>query len=142
MTKVNKSVKEDRYIDVHNDEVMNEMGLYRPSLQTPRDKSVWTKTPNERRLLRELRHSMKKDMHLHSIPVRYIPIRGKLVIQLKKNKKFTKSTYSTDCWQHEINDILLKYFWRNSKTKYPESLVLKYSFNGKTYQPNERPFWP
>lgn len=133
--------EEDRWIDVHNDDVMREMGFFRPFNQAPRDKSVWTKTPNERRLLRELRHSVKRDMHIHSIPIKRIPVRAKLIIQLKKNKKFPKTTYSTECWQHEIGDILMQYFWRNNKTGYAENLVLKYSFNGRTYGPNERPFW-
>lgn len=133
--------EEDRWIDVHDDDVMRAMGFFRPFNQAPRDKSVWTKTPYERRLLKELRHSDKRDMRLHSFPGKHIPVRAKLIIQLKKNKKFSKTTYSTECWQHEISSILGKYYWRNSKTGYAESLVAKYVFNGKTYGPNERPFW-
>lgn len=133
--------KEDRWINVHDDNVMREMGFSRPFNQVPRDKSVWTKTPNERRLLRELRHSVKLDMHIHSLPNKHIPVRAKLTIQLRKNKRFPKTTYSTVCWQHEIEDVLFKYYWRNNKTGYSECLISKYTFNGRTYGPNEKPFW-
>lgn len=134
--------EEDRWIDVHNDDVMREMGLLRSFNQTPRDKSVWTKTSNEKRLLHDLRHSVKRDMHLHSYPIKHIPVRAKLIISFKNNKKCAKATYSTECWQHEISDILSKYLRKNDKTGQVESLVVKYVFNNRTYGPNERPFWP
>lgn len=139
----NKAIQqeENRWIDIHNDDIMREMGFFRPFLQSPRDSSVWTNTQYEERILREVRHSVKQDMRPYSIPVKHIPVRGKLVIQLKKNKKFPKSTYSTECWQHEIGDILMKYYWKNNKTGYSECLISKYAFNGRTYKPNERPFW-
>ena len=133
--------EEDRWIDVHDDDIMREMGFFRPFNQAPRDRSVWTKTPNERRLLRDLRHSVKRDMHIHSCPIKRIPVRAKLIVQLKKNRKFQKTTYSTECWMHEIGDILIKYCQRNNKTGYNENLVAKYVFNGKTYESNERPYW-
>lgn len=132
--------EEDRWIDVHNDEVMREMGFLRPFNQAARDKSVWTKTPSERHLLSKFRWGTSRNMHLHSVPVKHIPIRAKLIIQLKKNKKYPKTTYSTECWQHEIDDILMKYC--QSSAGLAESLVAKYTFNGKTYGPKERPFWP
>ena len=37
--------EENCWIDIHNDDVMREMGLIRSYVQVPRDKSVWTKTP-------------------------------------------------------------------------------------------------
>lgn len=139
----NKAVQqeEDRWIDVHDDNVMREMGFFRPFDQAPRDKSVWSKTPYERKLLNYYRHSVKEDMHLHSIPRKHIPVRAKLIIQLKKNKDFPFTTYSTKCWMHEIGDILSMYYARNNKTGYTESVVSKYTFNGRTYAPDERPFW-
>lgn len=133
--------EEDRWIDVHDDNVMREMGFFRPFNQTPRDRSVWTKTPNERRLLKEFRHSVKEEMRTGVPPRKIIPVRAKLIIQLKKNRKYPKTTYSTECWQHEIGDILSQYFQRNNKTNYVENIVAKYTFNGRTYGPNERPFW-
>lgn len=132
---------EDRWVDVHNDALMVELGI-RPAMLSPRDKTVWTKTPNERRLLKSLRRSGKGRIHFHSVPEKSIPVRTKLIIQLVKNDKFPKTTYSTECWQHEIKNILLQYYKRNKKTGVNECLVSKYTYNGKTYAPNERPFWP
>lgn len=132
--------EEDRRVDVHNDKLMVELGI-RPPHITPRDKSMWTKTPYERKILRLERHKYKGDFHFHSIPQKNIPVRAKLVIYLKKNKKFPNTTYSTECWQHEIGDILLNYYSKNRKTERNECLVAKYVYNGKTYSPDERPFW-
>ena len=140
----NKAIQqdEDRWIDVHDDNVMREMGFNRPFNQAPRDESVWTKTPNERRLLKMVRHSCKgEDMHFHSAPSKFIRVRGKLIIHLKKNKTFPKTTYSTECWQSDIQEILSKYIITNNNLKISESAVAKYTWNGKTYYPGELPFW-
>lgn len=133
--------EEDRWVDVHNDALMIELGI-RPAMLIPRDKSVWTKTPNERRLLKTLRRGSKGRIHFHSVPEKSIPVRAKLIIYLKKNDRFPKTTYSTECWQHEIRGILLNYYQRNKKTGLNECLVSRYAYNGKTYGPNEKPFWP
>lgn len=110
---------------------------YNELLVFSRDKSVWTKTQNEKKLLRNARNSTKKEkMHFHSIPIKNIPVLAKLIIYLKKNTKFPKTTYSTNCYMHEIGNILALYC-----TDKCENLVVKYSYNGKTYSPNERPFW-
>lgn len=134
---VSKSIpkEEDRWINVHDDDVMREMGFLRPFLQKPRDESVWSKTNYERKLLKKLRHSVKgKNMHFHIIPCQFKPVRCKLIINLYKNKKFNKTTYSTVCWQHEIPSVLANYQLSNV------NLVRKYSWNGKTYKSNELPF--
>lgn len=139
--KGNPVEEEDRWIDVHDDDVMREMGFLRPFNQTPRDESVWTKTPYERRILKKVRHSCKgEDMHFHLTPKKVIRVRGKLVINLLKNKRFRKTTYSTECWQHEIPEILAKYCVTNRKTGYSTSIVRKYSWNGKAYNPSDVPF--
>ena len=132
--------EEDRWVDVHNDEQMIELGIRPPHL-APRDKSVWTKTQYEKKVLKSLRNIHKGQIHFYTVPKRSIPVRAKLIIQLKKNKKFSNTTYSTECWQHEIGNILLKYYSKNSKTGYNECLVSKYIYNEKTYDPEERPFW-
>ena len=134
-------VEEDLWIDVHDDNVMREMGFFRPYDQKPRDPSVWTKTPYERRILKSVRHLFKGDWHCPSIPRKSIPIRAKLIIQLNKNDEFDKTTYSTQCWMHEIGDILSRYIVRNRVTGLADNLVRWYTFNGKKYAPNERPFW-
>ena len=132
---------EDFWVDVHDDAQMVELGIRPPSL-APRDLSVWTKTPYEERILKSLRRIYKGRMHFHSFPTKYIPVRAKLIVQLKHNKRFPKSTYSLECNMYEIGSILSKYYQWNKKDKGTECLIVKYSYNGKTYQPWERPFWP
>lgn len=131
---------EDRWINVYDDALMIEMGI-RPLHVFPRDKTVWTKTPNEKRLLKILRKSCKERIYFHTIPTKSIPVRAKLIIQLKKNDKYPKTTYSIECWQHEIGSILSNFYHENKVSKRIENLVSKYSYNGKTYSVTERPFW-
>jgi hypothetical protein len=132
--------EEDRWIDVHNDETMRKMGFFRPLDQLERDKNVWTKNSYERKSLKIAKYS-GKDMHFHSIPRKIIPVQDKLIIYLTKNKKFPKTTYSVICFMHDIPNILANYNVVNSKTKMSKSVVSKYSFNGKTYKPDELPVW-
>lgn len=138
----NKAIQkeEDRWIDVHDDNVMREMGFDRPLNQAPRDKSVWSKTPNERRLLRNVRHSIKGDMHFHSTPPKRAMVCAKLIVQLKSNDAFPKSTYSQECLNTHIGAVLGKFRVTDPKTGCSESVVAKYSYNGITYAPNETPY--
>lgn len=133
------ALNDERWIDVHNDEVMRMNGLWRPYDQSPRDPSVWTKTPTEKKMLKKYRCTMD-DGHFHSVPRKIIRVRAKLIINLYKNNRFDKTTYSTECWQHEIPDILSRYYVVDKKTGYPENVVRKYTWNGKTYGPKELPF--
>lgn len=131
--------EENRWVNVHDDEMMRNMGIFRPYLQVPRDKSVWSKTPYEKERLRSICKSTS-DKHFHMPPRKVIPIRGRLIIYLGKNKKFSKSTYSIECGQHEIPEILSKY------TVYVQGglrkvIVKKYSWNGITYQNGQLPYW-
>lgn len=128
------------WVDVHNDALMVSLGI-RPPYLPQKDKSVWTKTSYEKKILKSLRRGNSSRIHFHSIPMKSIPVRAKLIIQLKKNKVFPKSTYSIECWQHEIGNILQRYYYSNKKNGTNECLVLKYKYNGKEYQPSERPFW-
>jgi hypothetical protein len=141
----NKAVqsREKGWIDIKNDELMVEEGLRQPKLE-PRDESVWTKTPNEKRILRSVR--VKSGLRTSIVPTKSIPVRDKLVIYLEKNNVYPKTTISTECWQHEISNIISNYTIidrKNSKkdrTVY-KNIVLKYSWNGKTYRNNELPVW-
>lgn len=131
--------EEDRWIDVHNDDVMREMGLWRPYNQSPRDKSVWTKTPNERRILRTVKYRNRgEDGHFHDCPPKRATVRAKLIVQLKKNKQFSKTTYSYECPNTCIRDILSKFIINENGSSV--SVVAKYSYNGKTYAPNQLPY--
>ena len=127
-------------VNVHDDEQMIELGI-RPPHIIPRDKDVWTKTSYEKKSLKIERNKHKRTIHFHSIPQKSIPVKAKLIIYLKKNKKFPYTVYSTECMQHKIGDVLSNYYSKNQKTGYNECLVSKYSYNGKTYLPSERPFW-
>lgn len=130
--------EEDFWVDVHDDDLMVELGIRPPKL-APKDPSVWTKTSNEKRLLKAVR--TRRDVRISIGSPKTIPIRSKLIIFLKKNKKYPHTTYSTECWQHEVGYILNRYWVIDRKTNFVEPLVAKYIYNGKTYQPNERPFW-
>lgn len=120
--------KDSGWIDVHDDDVMRAMGFFRPYNQTPRDESVWTKTPEERKRLKKYKRR-QEDMHFHSVPEKFIKVPGKLIIQLVKNKKYPNTTYSHKCWQSDVPFILAKY----------ADIVRKYIWNGKTYSPNQLP---
>lgn len=116
--------EENRWIDVHNDRVVNEMGLMRPLLREPRDISVWSKTPNEHRILRNVKYqNVHSNMHFGSVPTKRSTVTAKLIVYLKPNKTFPKSTYSFSCTDTSVNNILSKF----------ESAVSKYSYNGRIY---------
>lgn len=134
--KKNIQSEEDRWVDVHDDSAMIELGFRNPIVYYNK---INAKTPYERKLLKTLRHLNKEDMHFGITPTKHIPVRAKLIIYLKKNNKYPKTTYSTECWQHEIPSILADY--RIGKNGMEESAILKYSFNGRTYAPSEVPFW-
>lgn len=138
---MSKKTRDDLWVDVHNDKVMRDMGFFRPFNQAPRDESVWSKTLEELRKLKQVKHSIKEDGHFNATPKKFVKVSGKLVIWLKKNKVFPKTTYSTTCWINNIGDILSNYVVNNKKLGIAESVVTKYSFNGKTYKPGELPVW-
>jgi hypothetical protein len=134
---------EDRWINVHDDKVMREMGFPRPSIQSPRDESVWSKTISEKITVRKFKHMFKqRDGHFHGIPKQTTPVVGKLIITLMKNKYYPKTTYSMKCKQHEIPDILAKFKAHDKKSGIDVSVVKKYYWNGKTYDnPSIVPIW-
>jgi hypothetical protein len=126
--------EENRWIDVHNDKVMHEMGLVRQPVYVGRDQSVWTKSKNEKRILHneKLRYRDDSDSHFHSIPPKRNTVYAKLIIQLVPNKKFPHSTYSKECWDTAVPTALDVYTITN-KSGVSKSLVSKYWFNGKEY---------
>ena len=136
-----KNKGESKWIDVYDDDLMVKLGMRQPPV-VPKYKNVWTKTTYEQKSLRIERSKNNKKTHFFSSVCKEIPVRDTLIIHLKKNKKFPKTTYSIKCWQNEIGDILLKYYYNNHKTGNTECLVSKYYYNGRTYSPEERPFWP
>ena len=130
----------DPWVDVHNDALMVKLGIH-PHSATPRDPNIWTKSKQEKKILKTLRSSNKGKMHFGIAPRKEIPVRAKLIVQLKKNKQFPHTTYSIICGMHQIGDILNFFYQLDRKNQVAVNVVAKYTFNGKTYKPNERPFW-
>lgn len=136
---------EDIKIDIYNDDEMRANGLWRPFNVTPRDPNVWTKTNKEKEGVKNMRAKWKNRGHFPYLGKKHVNIRAKLIIYLSKDKNkykgFDKAVIATECYLHNIEDILSKYTVWNKRLNKSENLVLKYSFNGKTYATNERPFW-
>jgi hypothetical protein len=130
---MNNLEKDPRFVDIHDEQALKELGIIRHPLVKPRDKSVWTKTKAEKDKLRKLRRQNKQDMHFNEFPIKRINCYSKLTIRLRKNHKFPKSTYSTECWQHEIPAVLANYVGYSKKDGV-YSLVKSYSYNGFTYK--------
>ena len=130
----------DHWVDVYDEALMVELDIHSRPV-TPRDPSVWTKSKQEKKVLRTLRCTYKSKMHLGASPRKVIPVRAKLIVQLKKNKQFPHTTYSTICGMHQIGDVLNFFHQWDHQNKMMVNVVAKYTFNGKTYTPNERPFW-
>lgn len=133
------------WVDIKNDNLMVELGLRQPVLES-RDESVWSKTPNEKRLIRKVRYRSKGKDRTSCPPMKSIPVRDKLIIYLEKNKTYPKTTYSIECWQHEIQSIINNYQIIDKKSSSKDrtvykNIVMKYSWNGKVYKNNEFPFW-
>lgn len=126
--------EKDIKINIRDDEEMIANGLNRSRAQQPRDPNVWTKTNYEKKQLRKVR-CHKSIGHFMEIPIKEIPFRDKLIVYLVKNKFFDKTTLSFECFQHEISRILSKFNTNKG------SLVLKYSWNGRTFKPTELPVW-
>lgn len=131
---IDKKELDPKAVNIHNDDEMRKNGLWRPYNVTPRDPDVWTKTNKERKLLNKLKYSWKKkDMHFWNIPEKRGTVTAKLIIQLKKNNKFDKTTYSFICRNSEIKNFLNNFTSHNHKTGKVHNYVAKYSYNGKTY---------
>ena len=138
--KKSNNINNNGWIDVHDDALMVELGI-RPKPLSPKDPNVWTKTNQERKLLRNLKRSHKEKIHMGSIPEKVIPVKAKLIIQLKRNNKFPNTTYSMICYMHKISNILSSFMQYDKQSKTMINLVAKYKYNGKEYSPNELPFW-
>lgn len=131
-------LEDQSWVDVHDEDLMIALGIH-PPFAALKDPYVWTKTYKEKKLLAGVKH--KTRMHFSIGPIRSIPVKAKLIIYLRKNKRFPKTTYSIVCWQHEIPFILSQYSIRNKHTNAFDSIVIKYVYNGRTYNPGELPFW-
>lgn len=125
------------FTNVHDDGLMVSLGIRQPPFV---DVKYEKRSNDEKRQLRKLRCRHKQKMHFSIPKKRVIPVYDKLIIWLKKNNHFKDTTYSIKCYQHEIPQIL-NFFHFISKKGNDQNTVLKYYFNGRTYRPNELPFY-
>lgn len=134
-----KKKKELPPVNCHNEEEMIALGYRNPL--TPRDKTVWTKTASEKKLLKQTKRKFKGyefssswGFHKPSIPCT-----AKLIIELDKcpellNKEgfsYSHLTVSYMCGQSRIPDYLNKFAGK----------VKRYKYNDKYYKPDELPFF-
>lgn len=146
---VEKQVKDEK-VNVYNDEEMVSLGIRNPKV-SPRDPNVWTKTLEEKAKARVARNTIKACFSSNISKNKYVPFYGDLIVYIKPSskyytvdaksgKKFNKTTFSHKCNQSDIPFILSKYFELDPRINLRISLVVKYSWNGKTYSPRELPF--
>lgn len=140
---------EDRWIDVHNHDLMVGLGMRQP-LYRGRSLSVWEKTPEERKQLEQL-----KARCTTILPRQWPytktrkPFYAKLIVKVRPTNKYKfvdkhgntqkKTTFShKSVCVSDITSILSKYYvW---KDKARQSIVISYNWNGKEYAPNELPY--
>ena len=110
---------------IHDDAWMVAEGLRQPK-QQPRDPSVWTRTQKEREILRDCPRTRMSGGSAGSR--KHIPVYMNLIVYVQGA---AKTTYSIKCWQTDIRRVISSF----------DAKVIKYQWNGRTYQPNEVPFW-
>jgi hypothetical protein len=130
-------------VNIYDLQEMIALGYRNPL--TPRDQTVWTKTPYEKRLIKQAKHRYKNYEFATSWGFKKpaIPCKAKLIIQIYKNPGFLKKngynkehlTFSYVCGQSEIPYILSK-FMEGDK-----SLIRWYKYNDKYYKASELPFY-
>lgn len=122
---------DDLRVDVMNDKEMVSLGI-RVAPRVERDPSVWTKSISEKFLLRrEKSRNTTTFFSRWSSKKKSIPVRSKLIINLKRVSEGSKLTLSFNCGQSDIPRILSRY----------SNNINTYSWNGKTYTGTSLPFW-
>ena len=119
--------KKEESVNVHDQALMIELGIHPPYRQF----YDFSKTQQEKSKLKKCKNKDGRGFYtrgFHSKPYS-IPVYGKLIIYVKED-----GTKSISCGQSDIPDIL----YRLKKDK---KTILKYQWNGRTYQNNEIPFW-
>lgn len=145
-----KTTDEDRWIDIHDDALMIGLGL-RPDFYQGRSESVWSKTPEERKQLVQLkaRCTTILPQGWPESEKRY-PLYADLIVRIRPSNKFQiydkksghnqkKTTFSHKRINVvDIPKILEKYYvWKKDIGR--QSLVIFYIWNGKKYSPGEIP---
>jgi len=144
-----KGDDEERWVDIHNHPLMVYLGIQQPSYEG-RDPKVWNKTDAEKKLLKQL-----KDRCTTILPNGWPCTTPRsnfsfnLIVRIRPSNKFKftdkhgnvqKKTYFSHKkvnW-NDIPNILSRYYvWKKDEGR--QSLVISYTWNGKTYAPNELP---
>lgn len=122
------------WVDVHDDELMVSLGIHLPNFVAP----DFAKTPKEKKILKKAKASSPKMERMYgSYKETPYPLYDKLIVHLKKNDNFSKSTYSFQIWQRQIQGTVGQFTTRKGK-----SVVDYYIWNGKKYGPTELPINP
>lgn len=143
-----KADDEDRWIDVHDHDLMVSLGMQQPYYEG-RDPSVWEKTPEEKAKLAFLKSRCTTILPRQwPSTEKRSPFSAKLIVRVRPSNKFKtidkhgnehKKTYFShkNVCLSDIPSILAKYYvWKN---KARQTLVISYTWNGKTYSYNELP---
>ena len=143
-----KKQKKIEPVNCRDEQEMISLGYRNPLV--PRDKSVWTKTPKEKAVLKRVKRLFKNYEFGSSwgFHKRAIPCYGKLRVEIYKNANFCKRngypvshlTYVFNCGQSDIPYLLSKFIIRNKKDE-TINLVRRYKWNGQYYSPDTLPFY-
>lgn len=119
--------KKEEPVNVHDQELMIELGIHPPY----REVYDFSKTPKEKADLLTYKRKDGRGFYTRGVYKKpySIPVYDKLIIYVKED-----GTRSINCGQSDIPDILFR-------LKKDKKTVLKYQWNGRTYQSNEIPFW-
>ena len=144
-----KADDEDRWIDVHDHDLMVYLGMQQPYYEG-RDPSIWTKTPKEKALLKQMKARCTTILPSRwPAPDKVIPIASKLIIRVRPSNKYRfidkkhniqKKTYFSkdNVLLTDIPRILAQYYvWKKDLGR--QSLVISYIWNGKKYNYGELP---
>lgn len=134
---IKKSKKKETRVNIYNEKEMKSLGL-RSDNVSPRDPNVWTKSKKEKNAIKKAKRIYKnnhpyENWHIGNCPEPYLPYKCKLIVYLRKNKVFDKSTYSYECTPNDIKSYLNKFEDKKG------SCVRKYKYNGKDYNVEEVP---
>jgi hypothetical protein len=119
--------KKEESVNVHDQALMIELGIHPPY----REIYDFSKTPKEKADLLTYKRKDGRGFYTRGVYKKpySIPVYDKLIIYVKED-----GTRSINCGQSDIPDILFR-------LKKDKKTVLKYQWNGRTYQSNEIPFW-
>lgn len=141
---------ETTFVDIRDKELMISLGIH-PRDAAPRDPSVWTKTPEQKKAMKRNRRKYKNFRFSKAAgPIKHIPIYDKLIVHIKADPLYAqyknangsphtgtiKTTHTFHCAQSDIPFILSNFV--DSKGN---NIVTHYHWNHKKYEPTVLPFW-